>query len=133
MHPEWSTQGPRILIIKDPLRGAVPSNYRPITCICITWKLLSGIIVAKMNRHMAQYVSRAHKGIYSNTREARHQLLVNRAVTRNCKTRQTNLCTAWIDYKKAFDSMPHTGIVECYKIYNINRTQKSFIKNTMGL
>ncbi|XP_051906082.1 uncharacterized protein LOC127590686 [Hippocampus zosterae] len=31
-HPEWLTEGRTILIMKDPSKGAVPSNYRPITC-----------------------------------------------------------------------------------------------------
>ncbi len=132
-HPEWLTQGRTILIMKDPQKGTIPSNYRPITCLCTTWKLLSGIIAAKMSRHMAQYMHRAQKGIGSNTRGAKHQLLVDRAVTRDCKTRQTNLCTAWIDYKKAYDSMPHTWILECLEMYKINRTLTAFIKNSMKL
>ncbi|CAK6965215.1 hypothetical protein D4764_06G0014290 [Scomber scombrus] len=122
-----------VLMMKDPQKGRIPSNYRPITCLCTTWKFLSGIIVAKMNRHMAQYMSWAQKGIGSNTRGAKHQLLVNRAVAQDCKTRQTNQCTAWIDYKKAYDSIPHTWIMECLEKYNINRTLRAFIKNLMGL
>uniref|UniRef100_A0A7N8XHF5 Reverse transcriptase domain-containing protein n=1 Tax=Mastacembelus armatus TaxID=205130 RepID=A0A7N8XHF5_9TELE len=132
-HPEWLTEGRTVLILKDPQKGAVPSNYRPITCLCTTWKLLSGIIAAKMSRHMAQYMSGAQKGIGKDTRGAKHQLLVDKAVARDCKTRQTNLCTAWIDYKKAYDSMPHTWILECLELYNINRTLRTFIRNSMGL
>ncbi len=108
----------------------MPSNYRPVTCLCATWKLLSGILAAKMNMHMAQYMSRAQKG--SNTRGVEHQSMANRAVTQDCKARQTNLCTTWIDYKKAYDSMPHTWTQECLEMY-INRTLRDFIKNSMGL
>ncbi len=67
--------------MKDPQKGTIPSNYRPITCLSTTWKLLSGIIAAKMSRHVAQYMSRAQKGIGSNTRGAKHQLLVDRVVS----------------------------------------------------
>jgi len=28
------------------------------------------------------------------------------------------LTTAWIDYKKAFDSVPHDWILKCLSIYN---------------
>lgn len=28
----------------------------------------------------------------------------------------TNLCTAWIDYKKRYDSMPHTWILKCLEL-----------------
>ncbi|TWW59283.1 hypothetical protein D4764_06G0008130 [Takifugu flavidus] len=51
-HPEWLTQGPTVLIMKDPQKGTILSNYWPITCLSTTWKLLSGIIVAKISRHM---------------------------------------------------------------------------------
>ena len=36
-------------------------------------------------------------------RGARHQLLVDRRVGRDCKTRRPKLYTAGIDYKKAYD------------------------------
>ena len=78
--------------------------------------------MAKMNRYMAQYMIEAKKGIGSNTRLAKQQLLVDRAVSQDCKTRQTNLCTAWIDYMKAYESMLHTWILESLEMYNINRT-----------
>ncbi|XP_076592755.1 uncharacterized protein LOC143324285 [Chaetodon auriga] len=82
---------------------------------------------------MDQYVSRAQKGIGNNTRGAKHQLMVDGAVTQDCKTRSTNLCTAWIDYKKACDSMPHTWILECLDLYKIDGTLGAFIKNSMAL
>ncbi|XP_078020835.1 uncharacterized protein LOC144459905 [Epinephelus lanceolatus] len=127
----WTTLGPDM--IHTYWLKKVTALYWPVTCLCTTWKLLSGIIAAKMNRHMAQKMSKVQKGIGSNTRGAEHQLLVHRAVTQYCKTRQTNLCTAWIDYKKAYDSMPHTWILECLEMYNINRTLRAFINNSMGL
>ena len=52
------------------------------------------------------------------------------AVSRDCKTRMTYLHTAWIDYKKSYDSIPHTWILESSKQYKISRT--AFIKNSMG-
>lgn len=42
---------------------------------------------------------------------SKHQLLVDRAVTQDYKTRLINLCTAWNDYKKACYSMRHTSIL----------------------
>ncbi len=76
-HPDWLTQWQTVLIMKDPQRGAIPYNYRPITCLCTTWKLLSGIVMAKMNRHMVHYMSRAQKGTGNNISGAKHQLLVD--------------------------------------------------------
>ena len=41
---EWITIGNTALIQKDPVKGNDPSNYRPITCLPSTWKILTGII-----------------------------------------------------------------------------------------
>ena len=42
---------------------------------------------------------------------------MDRADSKYCKTRKTNLCTVRIDYEKACNSMPHTWILECLKLY----------------
>ena len=42
--PTWLTKGRTVLIQKDKLKGNDPSNYRPITCLPITWKILTGMI-----------------------------------------------------------------------------------------
>lgn len=54
------------------------------------------------------YMSRAQKGIVSNTRGTNHQSLIDTIVTRDYKVRQTNNCTAWTDYKRTYDLMRHT-------------------------
>ena len=77
--------------MKDSQKGPIPSNYRQITRLCTTWKALSGIIVAKMSKHVAQYMSKAQKGIGSNTRGTKQRLLVDRTVTQDCKKRDRNL------------------------------------------
>lgn len=61
-HPELLTEGP----------------IKLQTCLSTTWKLPSGIIVAKMNKHMAKYMSGEQKRIGRNTRGAKHQLLTTR-------------------------------------------------------
>ena len=82
---------PTVLIMKDPQKGTISSNYWPITCFCMTCNLLSSFIAAKMSRHVDQYISRAQKGVGSNTRGSKHQLLVSRVVSRDCKTKKSNL------------------------------------------
>lgn len=86
-HLEWLTKGWTILTLKDTQKGAIQTNYRPITCLFITWKLLSGIIVARIGRHMAQFMSGSQKRIGRNTRGGKHQLLVDRSITQDCKTK----------------------------------------------
>ena len=35
---EWLSTGKTILLMKNKKAGAIPSNYRPITCLCTTYK-----------------------------------------------------------------------------------------------
>ena len=42
--PEWMTKGRTVLIQKDKSKGIESSNYRPITCLPLVWKLLTGLI-----------------------------------------------------------------------------------------
>ena len=50
--PKWMTTGKTVLIMKDPTKGNHPGNYRPITCLPLMWKALTGIIADKLYVHM---------------------------------------------------------------------------------
>lgn len=76
-------------------------------------------------------MSGAQKGTGRNTKGAKHLLLISRAVTQDCETKMTILCTTWIDYKKACDSTPYTWILEQLEPYKINRSLRAFIRNSM--
>lgn len=54
-------------------------------------------------------MSVVEKEIGRNSRELKCQLIVDRAVNVNRKTR----CTNQIGYKKAYDLKPHTWVLEC--------------------
>ena len=40
-------------------------------------------------------------------------------VIRNCRRRLTNLAIGWIDYKKAYDMIPHRWILKCLNMFGI--------------
>ena len=42
--PSWLTKERTSLLQKDKSKGNVASNYRPITCLPLMWKLLTGVI-----------------------------------------------------------------------------------------
>ncbi|XP_014679346.1 PREDICTED: uncharacterized protein LOC106819213 [Priapulus caudatus] len=47
------------------------------------------------------------------------------------KKLKRNLGMAWIDYKKAFDSVPHSWILAAIKIYHVSPTIIQFMEATM--
>ena len=60
------------------------------------------------------------------------QLMINNAILENCKKRKKNLSTAWIDYKKAFDSVSHSWILKCLQMYKIQPVLIAFREESMS-
>ena len=50
--PNWLTRGRTSLLQKDKSKGNVASNYRPITCLPLMWKLLTGVIADQIYAHL---------------------------------------------------------------------------------
>ena len=46
--PLWMVKERTVLIQKDPKKGIAASNYRPLACLLIMWKALTGIFADKM-------------------------------------------------------------------------------------
>jgi len=58
--------------------------------------------------------------------------MINKMVMESAKKKKRNISTAWIDYKKAFDSVPHDWIVESLTMHKFDPTITNFIKSTMN-
>ena len=46
------TSGRTVLIRKDPSKGTIPGNYRPITCLLLLWKILISVIAKKLYKYL---------------------------------------------------------------------------------
>ena len=46
------SKGRTLLIQKDRSKGTVASNYRPITCLPLAWKLLRGLFYDEIYRYL---------------------------------------------------------------------------------
>ena len=73
------------------------------------------------------------KGCKRKSRGTKDQLLIDETVINYCKKRHTNLGTAWIDYKKAYDMTPQSRIVESLKLANVADNVISFIERSMNI
>ena len=123
------------LILKVPDKGPVPSNYWLITCLPVMWKLFSGILSRKILTHLSsnKMLAFEQKGICPGSKGTKDQLLIDKMVGTDCKTRRTNLAVAWIDFQKAYDSVPHSWIIEILCLYKINPLIQYVIKQSMSL
>ena len=50
----WMTKGRTTLIHKDPEKGNAASNYCPIACLPLVWKLLTSFLVKKVYAHLSE-------------------------------------------------------------------------------
>ena len=73
---------------------------------------MTGIFAEEMYDHLEtnKLLPEEQKGCRRKSRGTKDQLLIDKMVIKNCKRRMTNLCLAWIDYKKAYDMVPHSWI-----------------------
>ena len=50
--PSWLIKGTTSWLQKDKSKCNVASNYRPITCLPLMWKLLTGVIADEIYAHL---------------------------------------------------------------------------------
>lgn len=62
----------------------------------------NGLLAAEEERGAEQ------KGRGKPSRKMKDQLLVDKTILENCRRRLTNLSTTWIEYRKAYNMVPHS-------------------------
>jgi len=130
--PMWLTSGTTFLISKGK-NTEDPKNYRPITCLPTTYKILTAALTNRIYDHLQtnKILPDEQKGCCRKSRGCKDQLLISKMVLSLTKKHLRNLSIAWIDYRKAFDSIPHTWIATVMEIYGICPTITQFIEASM--
>ena len=130
--PDWMTTGRTLLCLKDPKQGSLVSNFRPMTCLPLMWKLLTGVLAEELYRHLDenQLLPVEQKGGRKGSRGTKDQLLIDKMVIKNCKRRLTGLGVAWVDYKKAYDMIPHSWIGKTLEMFGIADDVRNLVKES---
>ena len=94
--PSWLTRGRTSLLQKDKSKGNVASNYRPVTCLPLMWKLLTGVIAYQINAHLdhKKLLPEEQKGCRKGSRRTNDLPYIDRVVITEVKSRNKNLATA---------------------------------------
>ena len=131
--PGWLNRGRNSLLQKDKSEGNLTRNYRPIICLPLMWKLFTGVIADQIYVHLDQenLLPEEQKGFRKGSRGTNDLLYIDRAVITEVKSRNKNLVMAWIDYKKAYDVVPHLFIIECLDLFGVAENIKSLLVNSM--
>ena len=129
---EWLVEGTTNLLPKKE-ETWIPKIYRPIACLPTTFKILTSVITDRLYNHLEKelIMTPEQRGGRKDCYGCKDQLMINNAILENCNKKNKNLSTAWIDYKKAFDIVPHSWILACLRMYKINPVLTTFTEANM--
>ncbi|XP_022814502.1 uncharacterized protein LOC111348202 [Spodoptera litura] len=130
--PQFFTTGLTHLLHKSG-STTEPKNYRPITCLPTIYKLLTSILRAKLNKHIEDnnIMSASQNGCRNGSRGTKELLLIDMSICQQVRRSHKNLSTCWIDYKKAYDSVPHTWLMRVLELYKVDTALRTFLLSCM--
>lgn len=106
---KWFCVGKTVLIYKAGDRKD-PANYRPITCLNTCYKILTSTINNYLKEHLmaGSAISDKQQALKTEQWSCLHASLIDRAlVGKALSQKKKPIFTAWVDFAKAFDSVPH--------------------------
>ena len=121
---EWLVEGTTNLLPKKE-ETWIPKNYRAIS-------QQTAVITDRLYNHLEK-----ESIMTPEQRGGKKDLWMQRSANdqqchpRELQKKKKNLSTAWIDYKKALDSVPHSWILACLRMYKINPVLTTFIETSM--
>lgn len=132
--PEFMTKGLTYMLPKGNFTSQ-PMQYRPITCLPTLYKILTSLLTHKIRTHIEHYniIAEEQKGCRPGHMGCKEQLIIDSVIHKTALTKRRNLHCTYIDYRKAFDSIPHSWLISILKIYKINSSVVQFLQSTMQM
>ena len=97
------------------------------------YKIYTGILAefimdhCKMNDVITEEQAAGKRGSWGCT----DQLLANKMIYNETKQKRLNLLTVWLDYKKAFDNIPHSWVIKSLELAKVPKLIIEAIKSLM--
>jgi hypothetical protein len=100
--------------------------YCPITCLNTLFKIITSCISYRVEKFLTanQILTEQQKGCKKFSQGCKEQLTINTITCKQVQKKNRNLSTARIDYKKAYDSVPHSWLIEVLYLYKIDKCHK---------
>lgn len=110
-----------------------PKMYRPITCLNTLYKIITSLVTRHINYYIEnnKILTDEQKGCRTKTQGCKEQLIIDGIIAENAKNKKRNIAVAWLDYQKAFDSVPHSYLITILKTYKIDPKIVKFLETCM--
>ena len=99
----------------------------------LLWKLLAGVNADDIYAHLdhEKLLPEEQKGCRKGSGRTNNLLYIDRAVIKEVQSRDKNLAMSWINYKKTYDMVPNSWIIECLDLFGVAENIKSLLVNSM--
>ena len=96
-------------------------SYRTIACLNIMYKLYTSCLSSFLCNHCEtnNIITPEQAGGKKKVWGTTEQLLQNKSVLKEVRNKKRNLYTVWLDYRKAFDSVPHEWLLYTLKLAKV--------------
>ena len=110
MIPDWWPSGRTVMPPKTKDLSD-EKNYRPITCLNTSYKILTGLVAKYMREHtlVNEIWDEGQLGTVEGVLGTVDQLIIDRCIMEEVKQHHRNLAAAFYDYKKAYDKVKNTN------------------------
>ena len=131
----WIADGRIVLIHKSGPRSD-PANFRPIACLNTCYKLLTGFIAAYLDQYVRErkILPSEQVALRGGVWGCTHALTLDQTLIADAQyQKQRPISVAWIDYAKAFDSVPHSYIKWLFSTVRVPDPLKKFLQSLMKM
>lgn len=121
------------MLPKDLSDTTNPAKYRPITCLQNVYKIITSCLSESIYKHIQEHniLSEEQKDCRKNSKGCKEQLTIDAVACKQALKQKRDIHTMYIDYKKAFDSVPHSWLIYILKHYKIHPAIIKFLENIM--
>jgi hypothetical protein len=107
----------QIILLPKPGLLADPTNYRPISLLQVLYKLYTSILTNRLANFTSSHIFTPHQLSFHKGMSAQSALRAVVDVVEEAKLHNKEIHVAFIDFKKAFDSISHHTVHEALAHY----------------
>lgn len=123
----------RSVLIPIPKKGDLNqcSNYRTISLINHTGKVLLMVLLNRLKHHLDSYIAEEQAG-FRKDRSTVQQILILRLLAEKAKRSGKKIYNCFIDFQKAFDTIKHKIIWAVLKSYGVDYKVVTLLQQIYG-